>query len=163
MNKNYTASIPLFLVILSAFGCGSGGGSNSVNLKVFHALTNAQSIDFLLNGEREVDNLGDWLMSDWLSFEEGTKRIEVEVEGLLTPVIDTNVSFSVEQKYTVYVVGTVAEPSIFVQRDSLNDGPQSGELFRLRIVDLSVQNNLYDVYLLPKSSVFSTGFQIGSA
>jgi len=143
------ARISAFLAIAAlSLGCGTESSLDSAQVKIFHALSNALSIDFIVDGERTVTGLGYGLESREFEFEEGTRRVEVEVEGLLAPVIDENVSFSDEQRYKIFVVGSLTAPSIIVKRDTLESGPLSDEDFRIRIVDLSIQNRLYDVYII---------------
>lgn len=141
------------LAICGVIGCGSGDDSDTANVRLFHALPNASTINLLIDRDPVIKNLAYGIQSKTFQVDEGTHRVEVEVNGLLASVVDQNNAFSSQQSYSIYVIGPLNAASVLVQRDRKDIDIREGE-FKVRLVHLSPVRGNYDVYIVkPEDSL----------
>jgi len=159
MKRTHLFLLLPFAAVL-AYGCGSGGSSfNTARVRFFHALPNAASISVSVDNQTEIDLLSYGGESREFSVDEGTRRLRVDVNGLLASVIDQNQSFNSEQSYRIYVVGPLSDAQLLVRRDLADDGPAEDE-FRIRFAHVSAQKDTYDVYIIEPDTSLSAAIPV---
>lgn len=144
------------LASLTTFTMGCGDSSQA-NLRVVHASPDAPNVDVVVDGKTVLTNVAYETGSDYLKVDTGSRRIQVRPTGTTANVIDTTLSTSKNDYYSVLAVGRVSDSTLTaLALTDDNTAPASGN-FKLRLVHASPSAGPVDIYIgAPGSGVGGT-------
>ena len=127
--------------------------TGTAKVNIVHASPDAPGVDLLLNGTvlnstavEYLDNTG------YLTVNEGTQNIKVNVAGTSTSVINANVPFTKNMNYSIFAIDSVSKISALVTTDDLT-APASGKA-HVRFIHLSPNAPAVDVAVTGGAVVF---------
>jgi len=147
--------LPLGILLLGATMLWVSCATEHVRLRMVDASPNAPNIDVLVDGKMVVTNAAYESASNYLTFQSGTRRVEVRVAGTTTPdLIDTKPSLSGHKDYTFLAANFVASITPVVLTDD-NSAPASGQV-KVRLIQASPTAAGVDVYLVAPGTDITT-------
>jgi hypothetical protein len=117
----------------------------TANLMVIHASPNAPGVDILVDNIVAKTNLTFPTNTPYLSVNEGTRNVKVNVTGTTTTVIEANLPLTGNMNYSVFAIDSVSKISALVVTDTLTT-PAPGKA-HLRFLHLSPNAPAVDVAL----------------
>ncbi len=154
MKKLVAASLTLSMFVLAACDSDnvdipSAPETETANIQLLHASSDAPSVNILLDGETLLENIDYKVGSEQLTRSTGTYA--VEVQGILadgtTPAVigPVELSFDADTTYTIVAVGDVAniEPVVFEQPRT----PVTAGTARLAVLHAAASAPEVDVYV----------------
>lgn len=153
-------NIVLLLTILSIgfIGCSDDESNPSepavqtANVKVVHASPDAPGVDLLVDDNLAGVNLTFPNNTGYLSVDEGTRNVKVNIHGTFTIVIEADLTLEADRNYSVFAVDNVQNISPLVIVDDLTP-PVSGNA-HVRFIHLSPNAPSVDITLSDGTVVF---------
>lgn len=159
MKKHISRFAGLFLVLSVGFiGCSDDDSSPSqpavqtANVKVVHASPDAPGVDLLVDNNIAGVNLTFPNNTGYLSVDEGTRNVKVNVHGTSTTVIEADLPINGNKNYSVFAVDAVSNLTPLVIEDDLTS-PASGNS-HVRFIHLSPDAPEVDITLTDGTVVF---------
>ncbi|WP_117235216.1 DUF4397 domain-containing protein [Vibrio maerlii] len=159
--KNLISTAAVISATLLLVGCPKDDDKPpQTNLQAVHASSDAPRANVLINGTKELDSVDYAQASGYLSLDEGSNSIQVDVQlpggELFTAIPNSTFDLSSDTDYTVMVVGDVAANSV----DALVvTRPADGEADSTTL-DLQVVHAAFDI---PDVNVIVTGPATGGS
>lgn len=116
MNRLLTLTIAILVPLL--FVACSSSDSNTAYVRVVHASPDAPNVDVIVDGTTVLTDVPFGVASAYLSVDEGERRVQVNVTGTTTTVIDATLTLVGDTGYTVIARGLVADIGALVAVDS---------------------------------------------
>lgn len=132
-------------LVMALQGCGSSDNSEP-SVRVFHASPDAPNVDVLVDGGRVLENVPYTAASDFLGIDTGDRRIQVNVTGTDTTVIDAHATFAENTDYMIVAAGKAAQIApIIVTADRTTPERDSA---RVRVLHAAPSAPAVDVYVI---------------
>ena len=160
MNKQIK-NLAAFLLMSSLLivGCSDDDDDNPAspslqksNVKVVHASPDAPGVDLLVDDNIAGSNLTFPNNTGYLSVDEGTRNVKVNVTGTATTVIEADLTLDADVNYSVFAVDAVANLAPLVVVDDLTP-PASGNA-HVRFIHLSPDAPSVDITTTDGTVVF---------
>ena len=143
--KKITRLVLVLLLTLGIQACGDSDDDGYI--RVLHASPDAPNVDVLVDGEVVLSDVPYKAISPYLNVEEGDRRIQVNVAGTDTTVIDAVLNIGEDVSNTVIASNFVAAIAPIVTVDDRST-PESGTA-RIRVAHLAPSAPEVDVYVTP--------------
>jgi hypothetical protein len=132
------AAVPALLLALAA----PVSAADEAMVRVLHASPDAPAVDVKVNGSNVLTNVPFKAISDYLPVAAGTYNIKVCATGTATCVIDANLTFAANTKYTVAATNVLAS----ITAQVITDAPApSASAAQVRVVHFSADTPAVDV------------------
>lgn len=149
-----------FAAVLSSLflATACGNDDNPVNspmaskVQVIHASPDAPGVDLIVDGSVAGTNLSFPSNTGYLEVEPGVRKIQVNVTGTSTTVIESDLDLEPGTNYSVFAVDGVANITALVIEDDLS-APASGNA-KVRFIHLSPDAPAVDITLTDGTVVF---------
>ena len=149
MNRTYLSFAVLLSTLLTITGCG-GNSDSTASIRVLHASPDAPAVDILIDGSPLVEGVSYPTASGFSDIEAGHRRIQVNLAGSDTSVIDARADFAEDSRYLVVASGRAAEisPLIF---PVTADRPVAGSAL-IRVLHAAASAPDVDVYAVEEAT-----------
>lgn len=153
--KKIIVMVALFAVAASTFNaCKKSDDPGKAKLMVVHASPDAPGVDFLLDGTKQNSSALTFPNNTaYLSVNEGSRSLKVNVTGTTTTVIDANAAFTKDKNYSLFAIDSVSKISSLLIEDNLA-APASGKA-HIRFIHLSPNAPNVDVAVTGGAVLFS--------
>lgn len=140
-------SFGAILFPLLSLSCSSSSGSE-VFVRFVNALIDAPSLDFMVDRTVEAENINQTQASGFIEVDSGAQRIRVTAPGLVVPLLDETERFDTDTVYSFFAVRSLADPDLFIQRDSKRSRTRpDSDQFRFRVIVVAPDVPDVDLYV----------------
>jgi hypothetical protein len=147
------------LLLATAFlSCGrnsaNGNRDRETNIRFLNAVSDVESLDFFLDFKLYLPDVSYLESSPYDTYQTGGQKLQVNINGTGTRLVDTTIGLSDRRDTTIIVAGRKNNATLITARDD-ND-PASANIAKIRFINLAFAYNKLDLYIVNTGGSIST-------
>jgi hypothetical protein len=152
MRRYSRLSLLIILTLLATtfLSCGrnnaNGNRDRETNIRFLNAVSDVESLDFFLDFKLYLPDVGYLENSQYDTFQTGAQKLQVNINGTGTRLVDTTIGLSDRRDTTIIVAGRRNNATLITARDD-ND-PASSSIAKIRFINLAFAYNKLDLYIV---------------